>query len=109
MCSQQFGVDYNETFSPILRYSNIRMIFALAAEKELYRRYIYSLFNNSFGKEVYMKQPDGFVDTSHPDRVLNLKKAIYGHKQSDRSWYTTLDAKIQNMAFKPYESEPMNL
>lgn len=52
-----------------------------------------------------MKQSDGFVDALYTDRMLSLKKAIYEHKQSSRSWNTILNTVIQNMRFKPCESE----
>ena len=67
-CSQEFGVNYSETFSPVVRYSTIRMMFALAAEKELYLHHVdvsTAYLNSQLNEEVYMRQPDGFVDENN--------------------------------------------
>ena len=98
--SRQFGVDYNETFSPVLRYNSIRTVFALAAEKEFYLYHVdisTAYLNSNLDKEDYIKPPDEFVSASYPDRVLSLKKVRYGLKQSVRSCNTTLKVAIQNV------------
>ncbi|KAI8124587.1 Retrovirus-related Pol polyprotein from transposon TNT 1-94 [Lucilia cuprina] len=108
-CSQEYGINFKETFSPVLRYSSIRLIFAIAAEKGLYLHHVdisTAYLNSTLDEEVYMKQPDGFQDERYPGQVLRLKKAIYGLKQSGRSWNTTLDAAIRSMNFKACDSEP---
>lgn len=72
-CAQKYGDNYTETFSPALRYETIRMIFAMAAEYELYlhKKHVSSAYLNSeLDNEIYMTQPQGFEDPSHPNLVL---------------------------------------
>lgn len=108
-CGQQFGVNYWETFSPVIRYETIRMLFAIAAEKELCMHQVdisNAYLNSTLEETVYMKQPENFVDEDHPTRVLKLQKAIYGLKQSGRSWNNTLDEVLRSLGFKRCKSEP---
>jgi len=100
----QFGVNYWETFSPVIRYEKIRMLFAIAAEKELcmHQLVISNAYLNSTLKEtVCMKQPENFVDEDHPSKVLKLQKAIYGLKKSGRSWNNTLDEVLKICKSEP--------
>nr|GFA72738.1 Gag-Pol polyprotein [Tanacetum cinerariifolium] len=50
-------------------------------------------------KEMYMNQPDGFVDPYHPDKVYRLKKALYGLKQAPRAWYDELSTFLVSKGF----------
>ncbi|CAD7001033.1 unnamed protein product, partial [Ceratitis capitata] len=84
-CSQIYGVNYTDTFSPVVRYSTIRIIFALAAEYELYLHHV--------DYDIYMAQPEAFVSGDHPNKVLKLKKALYGLKQAGRQWNVKLHEK----------------
>lgn len=108
-CGQQFGVNYWETFSPVIRYETIRMLFAIAAEKQLHMHQVdisNAYLNSKLQEDVYMRQPENFVDKQHPNKVLKLQKAIYGLKQSGRAWNNTLDEVIQSMDFKRCKNEP---
>lgn len=82
-CSQRYGIDYTETFSPVVRYSSIRMIIALAVEFNLIVHQIdvaTAYLNGTLNEEVYMVQPDLFVDEQYPNKVCKIKKALYGLK-----------------------------
>lgn len=108
-CAQKFGINYNETFSPVVRYETIRMIVALAAEHNLYLHQmdVSSAYLNSDLKEtVYMKQPEQFVSQEFPNKVCKLNKAIYGLKQSGREWNEKIDKVLKEMGFTPCASEP---
>nr|GEW54267.1 uncharacterized mitochondrial protein AtMg00810-like [Tanacetum cinerariifolium] len=61
----------------------------IAAESTLMDE-IHSIFNGELNEEVYVNQPEGFVDPDHPTHVYRLKKALYGLKQASRAWYDTL-------------------
>ena len=91
---QTQGVDYDEVFSPVARYSAIRSLLALpnANDWEIHQMDVKTTFlNGSIDSEIHMCQPEGFVDTDHPNIVCKLKKSIYGLKQSVRCWNVTLD------------------
>ena len=108
-CSQKFGVNYNETFSPVVRYETIRMIFAVAAEFELHLHQMdvsTAYLNSVLEDEVFMIQPKYFVDEKFPNHVLKLKKALYGLKQSGRQWNQKLNRLLQGIGFQSCTSEP---
>ena len=81
--SQCEGVDYNDTFAPVVRIENLRTILSIGAmrDMEIHQMDVNSTFLNGLLKEeIYMKQPPGFVSPDFPEVVLRLKKSIYGLK-----------------------------
>lgn len=81
-CQQRAGIDYEETFSPVVKYDSVRSVLALAASNKMYAEQfdVQTAFLHSILTEVvYMEQPEGFSDYS--GRVCKLKKGIYGLKQ----------------------------
>ena len=82
--AQVEGIYFEETFSPIARMEEIRMILAYACSKSTF-------LNGELEEEVYIEQSDGFLLSEHGDFVCRLKKALYGLKQAPRSWYSRLD------------------
>ena len=83
--AQKYGLDYEETFSPIARMSTVRTIIALAAAKRwnLYQLDVKNAFLNGDLQEViYMEQPQGYVHPKYPNYMCKLKKALYGLKQA---------------------------
>jgi len=108
-CAQLYGVDYFETFSPVVRYSSVRMIMALAVKNKLFLHQMdvsSAYLNSELSEDVYMKQPDGFVSDEYPNKVLKLKKSLYGLKQSGREWNVKLDSVLTKLGFVPCVSEP---
>ena len=92
--SQEFGVDYNEVFAPVARYKSIRSVLAIANQFDLeaHQMDVVSAFlNGELEDEIYMKQPEGFVDQSHPGKVCKLNKSLYGLKQAARVWNQLMD------------------
>ena len=107
--AQTYGINYTETFSPVVRYETIRMVIALAAEYELHLHQMdvsTAYLNSDLTDEVYMAQPEHFTDERFPEKVLKLKKALYGLKQSGRQWNLKLDEILKGIGFHPCESEP---
>ncbi|KAI3755047.1 hypothetical protein L1987_54840 [Smallanthus sonchifolius] len=79
--TQEEGVDYDEVFAPVARLEAIRIFLAYAASKSftVYQMDVKSAFlYGKIGEEVYVRQPLGFVDPAHPDKVFKLDKALYG-------------------------------
>nr|GFA78136.1 Gag-Pol polyprotein [Tanacetum cinerariifolium] len=81
------GVDFKESFAPFARLEVVRLFIAYAAHKSftVYQMDVKTTFlYGPLKEEVYVNQPDGFVDPYHPDKVYRLKKALYGLKQAPR-------------------------
>jgi len=85
-CAQVHGIDYQEPFSPVVKYNSIRMILAIAAAKKLrLKRFdIKTAFHYDLEEEIYMKQPVGYKDRS--TQVYKLQRSLYGLKQVPRCW-----------------------
>ena len=107
--SQKYGVDYDETFSPVVRFESIRTVIALAVEKglKLYQMDVNTAFlHGELEEEIYMKQPEGFVTEEKEHLVCKLNKSLYGLKQSPRSWNYVLDEHLQSIGFVQTPSDP---
>nr|GFB72724.1 retrovirus-related Pol polyprotein from transposon TNT 1-94 [Tanacetum cinerariifolium] len=90
---QEEGIDFEESFAPVARIEAIRIFIANAASKNMpiYQMDVKTAFSNDeLKEEVYVSQPEGFVDPDHSTHVYRLKKALYGLKQARRAWYDTL-------------------
>nr|GEW66434.1 retrovirus-related Pol polyprotein from transposon TNT 1-94 [Tanacetum cinerariifolium] len=86
---QEEGIDFEESFAPVACIEAIRIFIANAASKNItiYQIDVKTAFlNGKLKKEVYVSQPEGFVDPDHPTHVYRLKKALYGLKQAPRAW-----------------------
>jgi hypothetical protein len=91
--SQVEGLDFGETFAPVVRLEAIRILLAYAShhEMKLYQMDMKSAFLNGFINElVYVDQPFGFEDPRYPNHIYRLSKALYGLKQAPRAWYECL-------------------
>nr|GEV13077.1 hypothetical protein [Tanacetum cinerariifolium] len=87
------GVDFEESFAPVAQLEAVRLFIAYAAHKSfiIYQMDVKTSFlYGPLKEEVYINQPDGFVDPYHPDKVYHLKKALYGLKQAPKAWYDEL-------------------
>nr|GEU70718.1 uncharacterized mitochondrial protein AtMg00810-like [Tanacetum cinerariifolium] len=86
--AQKEGVDFKESFSPVARLEAVQLFIAYAAHKSftVYQMDVKTAFlYGPLKEEVYINQPDGFVDPYHPDKVYRLKKALYGLIQAPRA------------------------
>jgi hypothetical protein len=97
-CSQIPGVDFTETFAPVVRLESIRAALAIAAIEnlEIIQMDIRGAYlNGELKEEIYMRQPPGFEDETQ--RVWRLRKTIYGLKQSGREWNREFDSKLTSI------------
>ena len=107
--SQQYGLDYDETFSPVVRTESVRTLIALAAQKNLLLHQMdvtTAFLNGILEEEVYMKQPEGFVVKGKEKMVCRLNKSIYGLKQSPRCWNAVLHEHLCKIGFTQSTSDP---
>ncbi|GJZ63926.1 retrovirus-related pol polyprotein from transposon TNT 1-94 [Tanacetum coccineum] len=90
---QEEGLDFEESFTLVNRLEAIRIFLANAASKNMtvYQMDVKTAFlNGELKEEVYVSQPEGFVDLDRPNHVYRMNKALYGLKQAPRAWYDTL-------------------
>jgi hypothetical protein len=95
------GVNYDETFTPIARYTSIRSIIAIATEMgwNIHHMDVKTAFLNGFiEEEVYIEQPQRF-EVSEESHVCLLRKVLYGLKQAPRAWYSCIDTYLLQMGF----------
>ncbi|GJS07397.1 retrovirus-related pol polyprotein from transposon TNT 1-94 [Tanacetum coccineum] len=92
---QEEGIDFEESFAPVARLEAVRMFIAYAAHKNItiFQMDVKMAFlNGPLKEEVYVSQPEGFIDPEFLDHVYRLKKALYGLKQAPRAWYDKLSS-----------------
>ena len=106
--SQMKGVDYEEVFSPVARHTSLRTLLALANEYnlEVHQMDVRTAFlNGDIDCDIYMVQPEGFVDPNKPDHLCKLKKGIYGLKQSARLWNDMLDGYLKSRGYRRSDAD----
>jgi hypothetical protein len=100
--TQCFGIDYDETFSPVADIRAIRILLAIVAfyDFEIWQMDVKTTFLNGYlDEDVYMDQPEGFIDPKHHNKVCKLQRSIYGLKQASRSWNKRFDEEIKKFGF----------
>ena len=105
--SQTPGVDFFETFSPVVRYESVRCVLSLAASRnmEMVQFDVQTAFlNGPIDEEIYLEQPEGYRDDS--SIVWKLKKAVYGLKQAPRCWNSKFNSFLESRGFKAAEEDP---
>uniref|UniRef100_A0A2N9J0P4 Cysteine-rich receptor-like protein kinase 10 n=1 Tax=Fagus sylvatica TaxID=28930 RepID=A0A2N9J0P4_FAGSY len=99
---QQAGVDFDETFSPVVKPPTVRIILSLAAQNQWSLRQldVSNAFLHGLLKEnVYMTQPIGFIDSAKPSHVCQLHKSLYGLKQAPRAWFERFTSHLLTLGF----------
>lgn len=102
-CFQKRNVDYFETFAPVIRHPTIRLILAIGVQKRLLIHHVdiaAAYLNGNLEEEVFMHQPDEFIDQSHPEKVCKLNRSIYGLKQAGRDWNRKINSILISIGFK---------
>ncbi|GKB00899.1 retrovirus-related pol polyprotein from transposon TNT 1-94 [Tanacetum coccineum] len=107
--TKEKGIDFEESFAPVARLEVIRIFIAFAAYMNMF---VYQMdmktafLNGILQKEVYVSQPDGFVDPENPNHVYKLKKALYELKQAPRAWYDLLSSFLLSQKFSKGTVDP---
>nr|GEU73882.1 cysteine-rich RLK (receptor-like protein kinase) 8 [Tanacetum cinerariifolium] len=107
--TQQKGIDYEETFSPVARFETVRIILAVATQEQwkIHQFDVKLTFlNEELKEEVYVTQPPSFESNTKPNKVLRLRKALYGLKQAPRAWYSKIDDFFHKNGFEKSQHEP---
>ncbi|GKD73570.1 retrovirus-related pol polyprotein from transposon TNT 1-94 [Tanacetum coccineum] len=99
---QEEGINFEESFAPVARIKAIHIFVANSANKNMMIFQIdvkTTFLNSELKEEVYVSQPEGFVDQDNPSHVYKLKKALYGLKQATRAWYDMLSSFLISQQF----------
>ena len=105
---QRYGIDYQDTFSPVVKAATIRLVLSIVVSRGWSLRQLdvqNAFLHGVLEEEVYMRQPPGFVDNTKPQHVCRLDKALYGLKQAPRAWYSRLNSKLQQLGFRPSKGD----
>ncbi|GJZ89085.1 retrovirus-related pol polyprotein from transposon TNT 1-94 [Tanacetum coccineum] len=103
------GIDFEESFTPVARLEAVRIFLAFGAHMNMivYQMDVKTAFlNGILREEVYVSQPDGFVDPDNPNHVYRLKKALYGLKQAPHAWYDLLSLFLLSQGFSKVTVDP---
>ncbi|GKA08030.1 retrovirus-related pol polyprotein from transposon TNT 1-94 [Tanacetum coccineum] len=106
---QEEGIDFEESFASVARIEVIRIFVANVAHKNMtiFQMDVKTAFlNGELKEEVYVSQPEGFVDQDNPSHVYKLKKALYGLKQAPRAWYDMLSSFLISQHFSKGAVDP---
>lgn len=107
--TQKPGVDYDETFSPVIRHSTLRFLLGLSVQLNLKTTHLdvtTAFLNGSLTETVYMMRPECFEKSVNRGQVLKLKRAIYGLKQASRVWYEKVENVLTKLCYKKSKYEP---
>jgi len=100
---QQPGIDFGETYSPVVKPTTIRLVLSLAVTNNWPIRQLdvqNAFLHGDLQEAVYMTQPPGFIHPLKPHHVCHLRKALYGLKQAPRAWYSRLSSTLNEMGFR---------
>ncbi|GKC61584.1 retrovirus-related pol polyprotein from transposon TNT 1-94 [Tanacetum coccineum] len=107
---QEEGIDFEESFALVARMEAIRIFLAYVAHKSftVFQMDVKTAFlHGTLKEDVYVCQPEGFIDADHPSHVYKLKKALYGLKQAPRAWHDELSTFLLYNHFFKGTIDPM--
>ena len=96
--TQSYGIDYDDTFAPVVRFKSLRTLFLLAVQHDLELHQLdvtCAFLNRNLNETIDLAQPKAFTAPSKEDYVLHLMKSLYGLKQSPRVWNATLESYLK--------------
>ena len=107
--SQRPGIDYEETFSPVVKYDTLRVILSFVAARDLDMAQLdikTAFLNGDLNEEIYLEQPEGYVIPGKEDQVCRLHKCLYGLKQASRVWNRHFDMFLKKFGLQPSKADP---
>ena len=106
--SQVEGINYDDIFSPVVRYETVRLMLAVSALCKWHMRSVdvkTAFLYGELDEELYMEQPEGFALRGQEHKVFRLKKALYGLKQAALQWWRALDKSMSRLGFRRLKSD----
>jgi hypothetical protein len=106
--TQRPGVDYDETFGPVVKFAIVRAILSLALSRTWATHQLdvkNAFLDGTLTETVYCFQPTGFVDADRPDLVCWLNRSLYGLKQAPRAWYSRFASYLASIGFVEAKSD----
>jgi len=106
--AQTYGINYEETYSPVAKMTIVRVVIIMVATKgwSLHQMDVKNVFfHGDLQEEVYMEQPPGYVDQTHPNLVCSLKKVLYGLKQAPRAWSKKIGEYLVTSGFQTSDAD----
>ena len=105
----EFGIDYTETFSPVVKQATVSVVLTLAVhfhwplhQLDVTNAFLYGILH----EDIYRTQPQGFVDQSYPTHLCKLHKSLYGLKQAPRAWYERFSNFLLGLGFQTTYADP---
>jgi hypothetical protein len=104
---QRYSIDYEDTFSPVVKAATIRIILSIVVSRgwSLRQLDVQNAFLHGLLEEVYMRQPLRYEDVSCPHYICMLDKVLYGLKQASRAWYLRLSTKLRELGFQASKAD----
>lgn len=106
---QKYGVDYDETFAPVIDFETVRLILSIAAKEKMLVDHvdvIGAFLFSHVDAEIYVEQPKGFEENPDADEVCKLLKGLYGIKQGSKLWGNRLSSDLIGRGFKKMPTSP---
>ena len=107
--AQKHGIDYDEIFLPVVRFSSMRFLLAFAVQHDflIHQMEVETGFlNGKLNEEIYMQQPEGYVKPGEEHLVCKLEKSLYGLKQSSRCWNKAFRESVEKVSFTQASADP---
>ena len=105
---QKPGEDYDETYSPVVRYSSIRALLAFAVQNGMIVHQmdvVIAFLNGTLDEEIYMEQPPRYIKKGEEHLLCKLKRSLYGLKQSSRCWNTVFKQYMESTNFRQHTAD----
>jgi len=105
---QREGVDFSETFSPVIKHATIRLVISIAVTYKWPIKQLdvqNAFLHSDLHENVFMLQPQGYVHPQYPNYVCKLHKSLYGLRQTPRSWFSKLSTKLLSLGFSESKAD----